>query len=139
MSSCRFMLKDNATLVSVDDERVLLDAERRCYYSMNDAAFFVLQLAESGCTVDAARRALVSRFDVVAQTATVDLDRFVSEAAALGLVRVDQGEEAAPLGMAPPEPPPANRQPYTAPALERDSELLTAVAQVTPLTLSVSI
>ncbi len=139
MPSRRFVLRENATLVAVDDERVLLDAERRCYYSMNDVAFFILQLAESGCMLNDARRSLAARFDVTEHATAADLDRFVSDAAALGVVRVDECEEDSPSRTPAVGRPVGTRWPYAVPALERESELLTALAQITPLTISVSI
>jgi hypothetical protein len=85
-------LKEDLTLVSVEDKAALLDVEKRCYYEPNDTAFFLLKLMEQGCLYEDMEPALVSAFDVAEGTARLDIDNFIEEALRLGLIEI--GREA---------------------------------------------
>ena len=119
-------LGNHHPLVSADDEHVLLDVERRCYYALNPVAFFVLSLAETGCSFDQVPRRIAARFEVDERAAAADLARFVKDAAALGVIIVQEGEAHDPL--VPIEPV---RVSYEAPALHVESEIPTVMAALT--------
>ena len=81
-------LKEDVTLVSIEDEAALLDVESRCYYDPNDTAFFILKLIEDGIAVDDIRTELLSEFDVDERLARLDLDAFIEELLKLTLIEI---------------------------------------------------
>ena len=107
-------LKEDLTLVAVEDQAALLDVERRCYYDPNDTAFFLLTLMEDGCVYEHMKAELVSKFDLGSETTSQDLDSFVEELLKLGLVEVT---EEATTSDALPELK-EERRAYQAPQLE---------------------
>jgi hypothetical protein len=84
-------LREELTLVSIEDKAALLDVENRRYFDPNDPASFLLKRMENGCLYEDLMARLVSDFDAAEETAQVDVDDFVGELLMLGLVEV--GEE----------------------------------------------
>jgi hypothetical protein len=122
-------LKEDLTLVSVEEKAALLDVERRCYYEPNDTAFFLLKLMEQGCLYEDMEAELISRFDVAEETAQLDLDNFIGELLKLGLVEFgEQTMARRSIGK-----PNKEKRPYQVPLLEHEAEVAIACAQV-PLT-----
>jgi len=112
-------LKEDLTLVSIEDKAALLDVEKRCYYDPNDTAFFLLKLMEDGCLYEHMKAELVSEFDVAEETARRDLDNFVEELLRLGLVEI--GEEATAREIE--GEPKKGKKAYQAPQLEHQAEI----------------
>jgi hypothetical protein len=113
-------LKEDLTLVSVEDKAALLDVERRCYYEPNDTAFFLLKLMEDGCPYEDMELGLVSAFDVAEETARLDLDSFIEEALRLGLIEV-RAEAVACQSVDKPK-----KETYQTPLLEHKAEIAVA-------------
>lgn len=83
-------LREDLTLVSIEDKAALLDVERKCYYDPNDTAFFLLKLLEEGCLYEDMKAKLVSEFDVAEETTWRDLDNFIEELLRQGLVEIKE-------------------------------------------------
>ena len=113
-------LKEDLTLVSIEDKAALLDVEKRCYYDPNDTAFFVLKLMEDGCLYEHMKAQLVSGFDVAEETAWRDLDNFVEELLMLGLVEIEEEASAHEIVFEPKK----GRKAYQAPQLEHQAEIV---------------
>jgi hypothetical protein len=121
-------LKEDLTLVSVEDKAALLDVERRCYYEPNGTAFFLLKLMEQGCLYEDMEAELISSFDVAEETAQLDLDNFIGELLKLGLVELgEQTTARRSVGKSDKE-----KRPYQAPLLEHQAEIAVACAQPAP-------
>ena len=117
-------LKEDLTLVSIDDTAALLDVERRRYFDPNDTASFLMKLMESGCPYEDLIAELVSEFDAAEETVRGDVDNLVEELLRLGLV--DSGEDIAhEIALKPQK----ERKPYQAPQLQ---SLPVLVAEGTP-------
>jgi len=112
-------LKEDLTLVSIEDKAALLDVEKRCYYDPNDTAFFLLKLMEDGCLYEHMKAQLVSEFDAAEETAWRDLDNFVEELLGLGLVEVEEEASAHEIACEPKK----GRKAYQAPLLEHQAEI----------------
>ena len=112
-------LKEDLTLVSIEDKAALLDVEKRCYYDPNDTAFFLLKLMEDGCLYKHMAAKLVSQFDVAAETARLDIDNFVQELLRLGLVETKEEGSAREIVGEPNE----EKKAYLAPQLEHQAEI----------------
>ena len=84
-------LKEDLTLVSVDDSGALLDVEKRCYYDLNSTAFFIASLLENGYPYDEIQTSLISEFNVDADSTRPDIDTFIEELQKYGLLSI--GEE----------------------------------------------
>ena len=83
-------LREDLTLVSVEDKAALLDVERKCYYDLNDTAFFLLKLMEDGYLYQDMKAGLVSEFDVAEVTAQLDTGNFIEEVLKLGLIEISE-------------------------------------------------
>ena len=122
-------LKEDLTLVSIEDKAALLDVERRCYYDPNDSAFFLLKLLQGSCLYDDMKAALVSEFEVAEEMAWQDIDNFIGELLNLGLVEIKE-EAAAPQRAGEPK---KEKKDYQPPLLEHQTEIALAnAAIVTP-------
>ena len=119
LESRTLKLKEDVTLVSIEDKAALLDVERRCCYDPNDTAFFLLKLMEGGCSYEHMAAELVSEFDVAAETARGDIDHFVEGLLRLGLVEL--GEEATAREIE--GEPNKEKKAYLAPQLEHQAEI----------------
>jgi hypothetical protein len=86
-------LKENLTLVEVEDSGVVLDVEKRCYYDLNDTAFFLVNLMEGGCRREQLQIELTSEFHVDRETAHKDIDTFIKELMRLDLLSIGEEEE----------------------------------------------
>ena len=117
-------LKEDLTLVSIEDKAALLDVEKRCYYDPNDTAFFLLKVMEDGCLYEHMKAQLVSGFDVAEETAWRDLDNFVEELLRLGLVEIEEEASAHEIACEPKK----ERKAYQAPLLEHQAEIAVACA-----------
>ena len=117
-------LREDITVVSVEDKAALLDVERKCYYDTNDTAFFLLQLMEDGFLYDDMKEALASEFDVAEETAQLDTDNFVEEVLRLGLVEINE-EAMARRSVGEPK---KEKKAYQAPLLEQGAEIAVAYA-----------
>jgi hypothetical protein len=117
-------LKEDLTLVSVEDKAALLDVERRCYYEPNDTAFFLLKLMEDGCLYENMGSGLVSAFDVAEETARLDIDNFIEEVLGLGLIEIG-GEAAARQSVGKPK---KEKETYQPPLVEHQAGIAVACA-----------
>jgi hypothetical protein len=130
MKGRNIRLKEDLTLVSVEDKAALLDVEKRCYYEPNDTAFFLLKLMEQRCPYEDMEAALISRFDVAGETVRLDLDNFIGELLKLGLVELgEQTTARRSIGK-----PDKEKTAYQAPLLEHAAEIAVACAPVPPVT-----
>jgi hypothetical protein len=71
------------------DDLVLLHLERGTYYTLNATGAFVWESLGGGAALGAVRDAIVSRFEVDAETAWRDLVELVGELEAEGLVTIE--------------------------------------------------
>jgi hypothetical protein len=115
-------LKEDLTLVSVEDKAALLDVEKRCYYEPNDTAFFLLKLMENRCLYEDMESELVSQFDVAKGTARLDLDNFIEEVLRLGLIET-RAEAVARRSTGKSD---KEKRPYQAPLVEHEAEIAVA-------------
>ena len=70
-------LRDDLTLVSVEDSGALLDIEKRCYHDLNSTAFFIVSPLENGYPYDEILTSLTSEFSIDVDTAQPDIDSFI--------------------------------------------------------------
>jgi hypothetical protein len=131
MKGRNIRLKEDLTLVSVEEKAALLDVERRCYYEPNDTAFFLLKLMEQGCLYEDMEAELISRFDVAEETAQLDLDNFIGELLKLGLVEFGE-QTMAHRSVGKPD---KEKTAYQAPLLEHAAEIAVACAPAPPASL----
>ena len=117
-------LREDLTLVSIEDKAALLDVEKRCYYDPNDTAFFLLKLMEDGYLYDDMETELVSEFNVAGEAARLDINNFIEELLRLGLVEIRE-EAVAREGMGEPR---KEKKAYQAPLLEEQAEIAVAGA-----------
>ena len=86
---------DESLSATLDGEAVLLQPEAGMYYGMNEVATLLWERLEEPATVGALRDALLSEFDVNASVAHRDLQRFLADVEAAGLVEIrDPGDAA---------------------------------------------
>ncbi len=117
-------LKDQLTLIAVEESGTILDIERRCYYDLNDTAFFLARQLEEGCGYQSLTAELFSEFDVSEDAARSDIDMFVNELMKRDLVVIKEGEEGS-VNILSRKP---GLKPYQSPALECQRELNVAAA-----------
>jgi len=117
-------LREDLTLVSVEDSGALLDVERRCYYDLNSTAFFIASLLENSYPYDEIPTALTTEFCIDVNTARPDIDSFIKELIRHGLLSI--GEETIEFSKAPEVK--QGIKPYQAPVIEYNSELAVACA-----------
>ena len=86
---------DESLSATLDDEAVLLQSEAGMYYGMNEVATLLWERLEEPATVGALRDALLSEFDVDAAVAHRDLQRFLADVEATGLVEIRDPSDAA--------------------------------------------
>ena len=115
-------LKEDLTLMSVEDKAALLDVEKKCYYDLNNSAFYLLKLMEGGCLYEDMQVGLVSEFDVSQEAAQLDTDNFIEEILRLDLVKI--GEEATILRSV--SKPEKEKKDYQPPLLEQEAEIVVA-------------
>ena len=117
-------LKSELTLIDIEDSGTLLDVENRCYYDLNDTAFFLVRRMEEGCQYRSLMEEFIAEFDVEQETARSDVANFVDELLRHNLVLTEEGkEESVPM-----KSQEQVRKPYRAPALEYKKELTVAAA-----------
>lgn len=121
-------LKEDLTLVSVEDKAALLDVERRCYYDLNNSAFSLLKLIEGGCLYEDMQAGLISEFDVSEEAAQLDTDNFIEEILRLDWVEI--GEEAIILRIV--SKPEKEKKDYQPPLLEQEAEIVVAYGAPVP-------
>jgi hypothetical protein len=90
LSKATLKLRDDLTLVSVEDSGALLDVEKRCYYDLNSTAFFIASLLENGYPYDEITTVLTSEFKIDVETAQPDVDYFVEELLRHGLLSISE-------------------------------------------------
>ncbi|MFC1938213.1 PqqD family protein [Chloroflexota bacterium] len=117
--------KEDLTLVSVEDKAALLDVGKRCYYDLNDTAFFLFKLMEGGCLYEDMQAGLISEFDVSEGVALLDTHNFIEEILRLGLVEISE-EPMLSRGVSKPE---KEKKAYQAPLLEQEAEIVVAHGQ----------
>jgi len=115
-------LREDLTLVSIEDKAALLDVERKCYYDPNDTAFFLLKLLEEGCLYEDMKAKLVSEFDVAEETAWLDLDNFIEALLRQGLVEIKE-EATARESVSESK---KEKKAYHAPLFEHQAEIVVA-------------
>ena len=80
---------------TLDGEAVLLQPEAGMYYGMNEVATVLWERLEEPATVADLRAELCSEFDVEASVADRDLQAFLSDLEAAGLVEISERDDAA--------------------------------------------
>ena len=116
-------LKEDCTAVCIEDMGALLDVEKRCYYELNESAYFILKLIEDGCLHEDVVPGLISEFNVIEETAQADSDIFINELITKGLVEITEETVVCKSVVEP-----KNRKPYTPPVLERTDGILSVSA-----------
>ena len=123
-------LRDNLTLVSIEDNGAILDVEKRCYYDLNGTAFFIAGLLENSYPYGEIPAALTSEFNIDLETGRMDIDSFIEEMQRYGLLNI--GEETVEF---------INRangkqgeKPYQAPIFEYQKELAVACGSIATAT-----
>ncbi len=115
-------LEDQLLLIAVEESGTILDIERRCYYDLNDTAFFLARQLEKSCQQKVLTAKLVSEFEVSEGTARSDVDAFINELKRRDLiVFAEEKEESINI--------PSSRsglKSYQSPALECQKELTVA-------------
>ena len=86
---------DESLSTTLDGEAVLLQPEAGMYYGMNEVATLLWERLEEPATVGALRDALLSEFDVDAAVARRDLQAFLADVEAAGLVEIRDPDDAA--------------------------------------------
>ena len=81
---------ESVSVCTVDDELVLLDGRSGKYFGLNAVARRVYELLAEGKTRAEALSALLSEFDVDKATLSQDVDAFLRELKARGLVETDE-------------------------------------------------
>ena len=121
-------LKEEVTLVSIEDNGVLLDVSRRCYYDLNDTAAFLLKLMEQNQDAESLLGQVLAEFNVAEETARRDIADFTAELVTKDLLNtgdgnIDRGRAArVKRGV----------KPYRSPVLAYQKELIVADATPTP-------
>ncbi len=115
-------LREDLTLVSVEDSGAVLDVEKRCYHDLNNTAFFITNLLENGYPYDEIPVALTSEFSIDVITARQDTDSFIEEMLRHGLLSV--GEETVEFNKV--SEVKQGEKPYQAPSFEYQKELTVA-------------
>jgi hypothetical protein len=83
-------LREDLTLVTVEDSGALLDVEKRCYYDLNGTAFFITSLLENGYPYNEIPAAVTSEFSIDVQITRPDIDSFIEELQRHGLLSIDE-------------------------------------------------
>ena len=117
-------LKEDLTVVSIEDKAALLDVEKRCYYDLNETAFFLLKLMEDGYPYDDMETELASEFNVARGAARLDINNFIEELLRLGLVEIRE-EAMARKGVGEPK---EDKKAYQTPLFEYEAEIAVACA-----------
>jgi len=106
-------LREDLTLVTIEEMASLLDVEKRCCFDPNDTASFLLKLMEDGCLYENLTAMLISEFDVAEETAQADIDDFLEELLRTGLLNT---LEAITRDIV--REPQESRKPYQTPRLQ---------------------
>jgi len=77
---------DTLDWVEVEDEVIALDAERSVYLGTNSAATLLWKALVDGTTRDELVAALVAEYDIEPAAAVTDVDAFIAQLAAQGLL-----------------------------------------------------
>ncbi|MFC1979731.1 PqqD family protein [Chloroflexota bacterium] len=117
-------LKEDHTMVSVEDKAALLDVGKRCYYDLSDTSFLLLKLMEGGCLYEDMHAGLVSEFYVSEGEALLDTDNFIEEVLRLGLIEISEE----PMVRQRVSKPEKEKKAYQAPLLEEQAEIAVACA-----------
>ena len=107
-------LKEDCTAVSIENMGALLDVEKRCYYDLNESAYFIVKLIEDGCLYEDIVLGLIAEFNVVEQVAQADSNNFIKELINKGLVEITEETVVSKSAVEP-----KNRKTYMPPVLER--------------------
>jgi hypothetical protein len=119
-------LKGDISLISVEDDALLLDVANRCYYELNDTALFLLKSLEGGCLQVQLRAAVVAAYNIDIETAASDIDRLMAELSRLDLLETRE-ETAAPVSQSAPA---KDRRAYQSPLLRSTARIMSTAAAV---------
>jgi len=122
-------LKEDCTAVFIEDMGALLDVEKRCYYDLNESAYFILKLIENGCLYKDVVPRMTSEFDVFEEVAQSDSDIFINELITKGLVEITDETVVCKSVVEP-----KNRKTYTPPILERTDKIISVTAALSVVT-----
>ena len=86
---------DESLSTTLDGEAVLLQPEGGMYYGMNEVGTLLWERLEEPATVRDLRDALLSEFDVDRAVADRDLQDFLADVEAAGLVEIRDQSDAA--------------------------------------------
>ena len=78
----------SAVYTQIDDQVVMLDAERGEYYELDPIGSRIWMLLEDGQVMEKLRDALTAEYDVDGETCLRDLAGFLGQLSELGLVEV---------------------------------------------------
>jgi hypothetical protein len=91
----RYTINPRALCRAVDDEAIALDLDAGQYYGLNAVAARVWQLLAEGRAMSSICVTLLEEFDVAPDALRADVNAFVAELVAKGLVTEEQ-EDGAP-------------------------------------------
>ena len=89
--SVRIRIPEDVLMRQVGDELVLLNLRDESYYGLNAVGVRLMQLAETGTTLEDAANTLITEFEVGREQLDADIRRLAAELLSAGLL-----ERAAP-------------------------------------------
>ncbi|MCX8205478.1 MAG: PqqD family protein [Candidatus Nezhaarchaeota archaeon] len=84
-------LREGLLVVTIDNEGLLLDVAKKCYYSLNDTAAFILKQLENNVSPLSLLRRLMAEYKVEAATAKADVDTFLNLLLKHELITLEEG------------------------------------------------
>lgn len=124
-----FRLKENVSIIFIDDEDVILDTKKRCYYTLNETASFLLRQLENkdGMSSEDIKLKLTSEYDIDEEDASREVSSVFGMLLELDLVDILEKKETAPLNIQIKN----KRKGWESPAIKPEGEILTVVGQAT--------
>jgi len=123
-------LKGDISLISVQDDALLLDVAKRFYYELNDPALFLLKSMEGGCSEEQLREKIVAAYIIDPETAASDIGRFIAELSRFDLLETVE-EAGAPVDLAAPVKDKKDKRAYQPPLLRLSAEVMSVVSGMT--------
>ena len=117
-------LKGDLTLINFEEIGTLLDIEKRCYYDLNNTAFFLVRRIEDGSHYQNLVADVVAEFSTQEETAHADINKFIDELVRHDLVIIQEGESEYVIA----QRGKIGDKPYQSPTLNYETELTVAAA-----------
>jgi hypothetical protein len=88
----RVRVPEQVLMRQVGEEMVMLNLERENYYGLNPVGARLMQIAESGATLEQISERLLEEFDAAREQVQGDVRRIVAELIAAGLLERDAAQ-----------------------------------------------